>query len=216
VKRTALYLRVSTADQHCENQLCDLQQLAEQRGWTVVRQYRDHGISGAKARRPALDLLLADARRGHFDVVAVWASDRMARSVRHFIELLDEFHHLGIEFVSYREQLDTAGPLGRAFIVIISVLAELERSLIIERVKAGMRRAKLEGIRIGRRPADVDRASVLRDRARGHSLTVIARAHRISRALVSKIIRQEKLAGHEGLSPSSPQATENKRPQTAA
>jgi DNA invertase Pin-like site-specific DNA recombinase len=106
--------------------------------------------------------------------------------------------------------------LGRAVVIIISAIAELERNLIIERVKAGMRRAKLEGIRIGRRPADVDRAGVLRDRARGHSLTRIARDHHISRALVSKILKQEKLAGHKGCEPSDSETSENRRSETAA
>jgi DNA invertase Pin-like site-specific DNA recombinase len=216
MKRAAFYLRVSTLDQHPETQLCDLQQLAQQRGWNVVREYRDHGISGVRVRRPALDEMLADARRGHFDLLAVWSCDRMARSTRHFLEILDELNHLQIEFVSFREQLDTAGPLGRAVIIIISAIAELERNLIIERVRAGMRRAKLEGIRIGRRPADVDRQSILRDRARGHSLTTIARDHRISRALVSKILSQEKLASHKGSQSASPQAEENRQPETAA
>ena len=216
MKRAALYLRVSTLEQHPENQRCDLEQLAKQRGWTVVGNYCDRGISGARARRPALDQLLADARRGQFDVVVVWACDRVARSVRHFLEVLDELNHLGIEFVSVREQLDTGGPLGRAVVIIISALAELERSLIIERVRAGMRRAQLEGIRIGRRPAQVDRESVLRDRARGHSLTVIAKDHRISRALVSKILKEEKQTSHKGCSPNDPQVPENRQPFSAA
>jgi DNA invertase Pin-like site-specific DNA recombinase len=216
VKRAAIYLRVSTFDQHPENQLHDLAQLAQQRGWNVVREYRDHGVSGARTRRPQLDQLLADARRGHFDVVAVWACDRLARSTKHFLETLDEFDHLGIEFVSFREQLDTGGPLGRAVVVIISAIAELERSLIVERVRAGMRRAQMEGIRIGRRPAQVDRDSVLRDRARGHSLTAIAKDHRISRALVSRILREERSTSHKGCSPSTPQPIENRRPETAA
>ncbi len=216
MKRAVFYLRVSTLDQHPEAQLYDLQQLAQQRGWQVLREYRDHGISGARTRRPALDQLLADARRGTFDVVAVWACDRMARSTRHFLEVLDELNHLNIEFVSFREQLDTGGPLGRAVVIIISAIAELERNLIVERVKAGMRRARLEGQQIGRRPAQVDRQSVLRDRARGHSLTIIAKDHRISRALVSKILRQEKLTGHEG-SPQSPsEVQENRPPEKAA
>lgn len=216
MKRAAFYLRVSTLDQKPENQIHDLQQLAEQRGWTVVREYRDHGVSGARARRPALDQLLSDAHRGHFDVVAVWAADRLARSTRHFLEVLDELNHLNIEFVSCREQLDTGGPLGRAVVIIISAIAELERNLIRERVKAGMRRAQLEGVRIGRRPTTVDRTSVLQDRARGHSLTTIARDHRISRALVSKILKQEKAAGHKACSPSAPQLTENRQPEKAA
>jgi DNA invertase Pin-like site-specific DNA recombinase len=216
VKRAALYLRVSTLDQHPENQRRDLEELARQRGWKVTHEYCDHGISGARARRPQLDQLLADARRGHFDVVAVWACDRMARSTKHFLEVLDELNHLSLEFVSFREQLDTGGPLGRAVVTIISTIAELERSLIIERVRAGMRRAKLEGIRIGRRPTEVDRQSVLRDRARQHSLTEIAKAHRISRALVSKILKEEKLTGHKGCASSAPQPTENRQPETAA
>lgn len=216
MKRAALYLRVSTLDQHPENQKADLLQLAQQRGWTVVEQYCDRGISGARSRRPALDQLLADARRGHFDVVAIWACDRLARSVRHFLELLDEMIHLNIEVVSCREQLDTGGPLGRAVVLIIAVIAELERSLIIERVRAGMQRARLEGIRIGRRPADVDRASVLRDRSRGRSLTQIARDHRISRALVSKILKQAKEAGHEGCAAAPSQPTENRQLKSAA
>ena len=101
MKRAAFYLRGSTLDQRPENQLADLQQLAQQRGWTVVEQYTDHGFSGARARRPGLDRLLGDARCGHFDVVAVWACDRLARSTRHFLEVVDELNHLGIEFFSF-------------------------------------------------------------------------------------------------------------------
>jgi DNA invertase Pin-like site-specific DNA recombinase len=102
-------------------------------------------FSGAKSRRPGLDQLLADARRHRFDIVLVAAFDRVSRSVRHFLEVLDELNRLGIEFVSLRENIDTGGPLGRAMVVIVGAIAELERSLIVERVKAGMRRAKLEG-----------------------------------------------------------------------
>jgi DNA invertase Pin-like site-specific DNA recombinase len=187
--RAALYMRVSTLDQHPETQLYDLRGLAAQRGFQIVEEYTDR-ISGAKARRPGLDQMMRDARSRQFDVVLVWAGDRIARSVRHFLEVLDELNHLGIEFVSFRENIDTGGPLGRAIIVIIGAIAELERNLIIERVRAGMRRAKLEGRRIGRAPLDVDRQAVLRDRGRGLSLTDIARAHRISRASVSRIIKE--------------------------
>ncbi len=216
MKRAALYLRVSTLDQHPENQLHDLEQLAEQRGWTVVQEYRDHGVSGARTRRPALDQFLADARRGHFDVVAVWALDRLARSTRHCLEILDELSHLNVEFISYREQLDTGGPLGRALITILSALAELERNLIIERVRSGMRRAQLEGIRIGRRPAQVDRESVLRYRIHGYSLTQIAKAHGVSRALISKILKQAKVSSHKGCLQEPPQPNENRQPKSAA
>ena len=191
MKRCALYLRVSTVDQHPETQVHDLRQLAHQREYRIVREYVDR-ITGTKARRPGLDELLHDARRGQFDVVMVWACDRLARSVRHFLELLDEFNRLGVEFVSFREQLDTGGPLGRAVVVIIGAIAELERNLIVERVRAGMRRARLEGRHIGRKPLVIDRTAVLRERAHGRSLTQIAQTFRISRASVSRLLKQSK------------------------
>ena len=193
MQRAALYMRVSTLDQHPETQFYDLRELAKQRGFQIVQEYTDR-ISGAKARRPGLDQMLKDARQRQFDVVLVWAGDRIARSVRHFLEVLDELNHLEIEFVSFRENIDTGGPLGRAIIVIIGAIAELERNLIIERVRAGMRRAKLEGRHIGRTPLDFDRAAVLRDRGRGMSLTDIAKAHRISRATVSRVIKEAREA----------------------
>lgn len=192
MKRAAVYARVSTLDQTTANQLLDLRQMAAQRGFEIVEEYIDHGISGARARRPALDKMMTDARHGRFDIVLVWAADRLARSVKHFVEVLYELDHLGIGFVSFREQIDTAGPLGRAVMIIVSAIAELERSLIIERVRAGLRRARLEGRHIGRRPLDIDRAAVLHDRDRGLSLTDVAKAHGISRAMVSKIVRQQR------------------------
>ena len=190
MKRAALYLRVSSLDQHPETQLYDLRQMAEQRGYEIVKEYTDR-ISGVKARRPGLDELMRDARRGRFDVVLVWASDRIARSVKHFLEVLDELSHLGVEFVSFREQIDTGGPLGRAVVTIIGVVAELERSLIIERVRAGMRRARLEGRQIGRKPLVLDREAILIDRQCGHSLGQIAKAHRISRATVHRVVHAQ-------------------------
>jgi DNA invertase Pin-like site-specific DNA recombinase len=214
--KVGLYTRVSTFDQNPETQRLDLEQMVRQRGWEIVHEYRDVGISGARARRPGLDQLLSDARKGKLDLVLTWSIDRVARSTKHFLQVLDELHDLNIQFVSFREQIDTGGPLGRAVIIIVSALAELERHIIVERVRAGMRRARLEGAQIGRRPANVDRLSVLRDRARGHSLTTIARNHHISRALVSKILRQAKLAGHEGSLPSPLQLPENRPREKAA
>jgi DNA invertase Pin-like site-specific DNA recombinase len=212
MKRAALYLRVSTLDQNPETQGLDLRQLAQQRGFTIINEYIDHGISGARARRPGLDQLMADARQGRFDVVAVWGCDRLARSTRHFLEVLDELNRLHVEFVSFRENLDTCGPLGRAVVVIISAIAELERSLIVERVRAGMRRAKLEGRHIGRRPLLVDRAAIFRARANGQSLGQIAKTHAISRALVCKILKE---AVHEGSLQPASQIAETARPQSA-
>ena len=189
MKRAALYLRVSSLDQHPETQLYDLRQMAAQRGYEIVKEYTDR-ISGVKARRPGLDELMRDARRGRFDVVLVWASDRIARSVKHFLEVLDELNRLNIEFVSFREQIDTGGPLGRAIVVIIGAIAELERSLIVERVRAGMRRARLEGRHIGRNPLIVDRETIHRERCQGWSLRQIAKEHRISTATVRRVLHE--------------------------
>jgi len=194
MKRAVLYLRVSTFDQHPETQLYDLRGMAAQRGVEIAGEYTDT-ISGSKQKRPGLDRLMADARRGKFDIVLVWAFDRIARSVRHFLEVLDELTHLNLEFVSFRENVDTGGPLGRAMIVIIGAIAELERNLIIERVRAGMRRPKLEGRRIGRPRLEVDREAVLQDRARGQSLTELAKTYRISRISVIRVIQQADRGG---------------------
>jgi DNA invertase Pin-like site-specific DNA recombinase len=189
MKRAALYLRVSTVDQHPETQLYDLRQMAAQRGFEIVNEFTDK-ISGTKSRRPGLDQMMADARRGRFDVVLVWASDRIARSVKHFLDVLDELNRLQIEFVSFRENIDTGGPLGRAIVVIIGAIAELERNLIIERVRAGMRRARLEGQHIGRNPLQLDHAAIQRDRCQGQSLRQIAKGHRVSAATVQRVLRE--------------------------
>jgi len=189
MKRAGLYMRVSTVDQHPETQLLDLRQMAAQRGYEIVQEYTDR-ISGTKAKRPGLDQMMADARRGRFDVVLVWASDRIARSVKHFLDVLDELSRLNIEYVSFRENIDTGGPLGRAIVVIIGAVAELERNLIIERVRAGMRRAKLEGRHIGRNPLKLDHTAIQLDRCQGLSLRQIARGHKISTATVQRVLRE--------------------------
>ena len=161
----------------------------------MVKVYTDHGISGTRQRRPGLDQMLADGRRGQFDVVMCWACDRIARSVKHFLEVLEELNRLNVQFVSFREALDTQGPLGRAVIIIISVVAELERSLIVERVKAGLRRARLEGRHIGRRPLELDELTITSDRARGQSLRQIAKTHRISTATVRRVLKTQPQEG---------------------
>ena len=190
MKRAALYLRVSTIDQNPETQGIELRAFARQRGYEIVQEYTDHGVSGTKVRRPALDQMLRDAHRRKFDAVLVWSCDRMARSTKHFLQILDELNELGVQFLSQREAIDTEGPLGRAIIVIISAIAELERSLIVERVRAGMRRAKLEGRRIGRAPLEVDRQALVRDRLTGMSLTHTARKYGVSRASVVRLVRE--------------------------
>ncbi|MCL5671776.1 MAG: recombinase family protein [Acidobacteria bacterium] len=191
MKRAVLYLRVSDPDQHPETQLHDLRQMAAQRGLEIAGIYEDR-ISGAKASRPGLDRMMADARRGKFNVLLVWAFDRMARSTRHFLEVLDELGHLKIDFISFREQIDTRGPLGRAILIIIGAIAELERSLIRERVCAGMRRARSEGRHIGRPRLCLDRDAILKERAQGMSLKEIAEKYRVSKASICKILKKRR------------------------
>jgi DNA invertase Pin-like site-specific DNA recombinase len=190
MKRAALYVRVSTPDQHVESQLYDLRELAAQRGFEVVHEYEDRGVCGKKARRPGLDALMADARRKKFSVVLVAAFDRIARSTRNFLQVVDELDSLGIEFVSRREGVATGDAMGRLFVTIISAIAELERSLVVERVKSGMRRARLEGRRIGRSRLDVNRQQVIKDRRSGMSLTQVAEKHNISRASVCRLMKE--------------------------
>jgi DNA invertase Pin-like site-specific DNA recombinase len=194
--KAALYLRVSTLDQHPETQRYDLLQLVQQRGFTIVDEYVDR-LSGSRARRPGLDRMLSDARRGRFQVLVVWSFDRLGRSVRHFLEVVDELQHINVEFISFRENVDSGGALGRAMMVILGAVAELERNLIIERVRAGMRRARLEGQHIGRPKLIVDRDAVLRDRQRGLSIRQLAKMHRLSRTSVTRCLQQPPHAGEQ-------------------
>ena len=189
MKRTALYLRVSTLDQHPETQLHDLRQLAQQRGLEIIVTYTDY-LSSTKIRWPKLEQMLADARQGKFQVLLVWACDRLARSVRHFLEVLDELNHLGVEFVSFREQLDTGGPL----------------------VKAGMRRAKLEGQRIGRPLCQVDVAALVRDRERGHTVSQLANKYGIGQTTVRRLVGQATGAPPKGSLQSPLQVAETNQP----
>jgi DNA invertase Pin-like site-specific DNA recombinase len=148
--RLAIYARVSTTDQTCENQLEELRQYAAARGWTVTREYVDTGVSGSKERRPALDELTADAQRRRFDAVLVWALDRLGRNLRHLVTLIDGWQACGIAFVSLREGLDATTPAGRLQLHILAALAEFERARIQERIRSGIARARRNGTRLGR------------------------------------------------------------------
>lgn len=150
--RVAIYARVSTANngQDPSLQTRELREYYGRRGWELAGEYVDVGICGAKDRRPQLDKLMADAHRRKFDVVAVWTFDRFARSVSHLLRALETFNSLGIEFVSLSEQVDTSTPAGKLVFTVLGAVAELERSLIVERVRAGMRNAKAKGKLIGR------------------------------------------------------------------
>jgi len=197
----AIYVRVSTKEQAVESQLYDLRELAAKRGFEVVREYQDCGVSGRRARRPGLDALIADARQKKFSVVLVAAFDRVGRSVKHFLQVMDEFDSLGIVFVSRRENIDTSGPIGRLFLTIVAMIAELESDLIRERVLAGMRRAKQDGVRIGRAPMNLDRAAVVHDRIGGMTLTAVAKKWGISRSLVCKLVKRSKASDERSVPP---------------
>jgi DNA invertase Pin-like site-specific DNA recombinase len=149
--RCALYARVSTLDQQPENQLAELRRYAEARGWTGI-DYVDHGVSGAKDSRPALDRLVKDAKRRKFDVVVAWKLDRMGRNLKHLITLLDDLQTLGVAFVSLGEGIDATTPAGKLQMHILGAIAEFERGRIVERVRAGLARAKSQGKRLGRQP----------------------------------------------------------------
>ncbi len=153
MKRAAIYARVSTNNgQSPEMQLVELRDHCHRRGWQSAGQYVDIGISGAKEKRPQLDRLMTDAHRRKFDAVVVWKFDRFARSVSHLLRALETFKALGIEFVSLSEQVDTSTPTGKMVFTVLGAVAELERSLIAERVRAGMRNARAKGKLVGRPP----------------------------------------------------------------
>jgi DNA invertase Pin-like site-specific DNA recombinase len=192
MKRVALYCRVSTPDQHLENQLFQLRELAAKRGYEIVREYTDKGISGAKARRPGLDALMADARRRKFDLVFVAAFDRIARSTRHFLQVLDELESVGVEFVSAREAIDTSGPMGRMFLTLIGAISALERDILRDRVRQGISRRRLMGLPVGRQPLAVDRDAIVSARLGGGSLTDVAKRYGVSRASVVRWVREAK------------------------
>jgi len=186
--RVALYARVSTTDQSTDSQLLDLRQYVSERGWNIFKEYVDEGISGTKDNRPALNVLMNDAKKRRFDVVLVWRFDRFARSTKHLILALEEFRNLGIDFVSYQENIDTSSPLGSAIFTIISAVAQLERDIIAERVKAGLRRARENGKKLGRPRASVDTEKIHWLRAKGLSLRAIAKETGISRTTVSDVL----------------------------
>jgi DNA invertase Pin-like site-specific DNA recombinase len=193
-KRIALYARVSTSKcekcgkrqsehdcldheyrgQDSEVQLRELREYAAARGWAIVETYTD-SVSGAKNSRPGLDKLMADAARRRFDVIVVWRFDRFARSVSHLLRALEQFQSLGIDFVSLSENVDTSTPTGKMIFTVLGAVAELERSLIVERVKAGLRNARAKGKKLGRPRADVRESEVEGLRASGATWRAIAK-----------------------------------------
>jgi DNA invertase Pin-like site-specific DNA recombinase len=172
--RIGIYARVSTKDQSCELQVRDLRAYCTARGFDLVREYVDVGQSGAKDSRPELNKLMDDARKRQFDAIVVWRFDRFARSTKHLLTALEEFRSLGIQFISYQENVDTSSALGQALFTIVSAVAQLERDLIRERVSAGIRNARANGKKLGRPKNSVDREGILELKKQGQSLRQIA------------------------------------------
>jgi DNA invertase Pin-like site-specific DNA recombinase len=188
--KTALYARVSTDGQDPEVQLEPLRAHAAQRGFTIVEEFVDHGYSGAKEKRPALDRMIKAAWAGKFQAVLVWRFDRFARSVKHLITALEKFRSLNINFISLQEQFDTSTPIGNAMFTIIGAMAQLERDMIRDRVKAGLDRARMRGVRLGRPVAQARPDDMALLKQQGLSAREIGRRLHCSRSTVKRRLRE--------------------------
>ena len=196
-KRAAIYSRVSTSGQTTENQRQELERVARQRGWEIVEVYEDAGISGAKGRdqRPALDRLHRDATRGRFDIVMAWSVDRLGRSLHQLVNFMAEMGQLGVGVYLHQQALDTSTAAGRAMLSMCSVFAEFERDMIVERVNAGLRRARAQGKRLGRpRVGHHVEAAVRQLRRRGSGIKAIAKELKIGVSVVQRVIHSERSA----------------------
>lgn len=187
--RVGIYARVSTSDQDEQLQLVDLRRYATARGWAVFEEFVDLGFSGARSSRPALDRLMAAARRRDIDAVLVWRFDRFSRSMADLVRSLDEFGALGVAFVSMNEQVDTTTPTGQVLFGVVSAMAQFERSILRERVKAGLARARERGVRLGR-PAKLDAERIVGLRRDGLSVRAIARALGAAASSVADVLRR--------------------------
>jgi len=188
--RVGIYARVSTLmGQSPEMQLAELREYASRRGWEIYGEYVDSGISGSKESRPELNRLMSDVHLRRFDVVLCWKVDRFGRSLKHLVNALADLDSYGVAFVSLRDNLDLSTPSGRLMFQIIGAMAEFERSLIQERVRAGLRNAKLKGKTLGRPPLAVDHDRIARLRASGASIREIAAQLEVSTATVHKALR---------------------------
>jgi DNA invertase Pin-like site-specific DNA recombinase len=193
-KRVAIYARVSTDEQTTENQLRELRAVAERAGWVIVEEFIDHAISGAKGRdkRPAFDRLLKAAARRQIDLVAAWSVDRLGRSLQHLVGFLDEIHSSRVDLYLHQQGIDTTTPAGKALFQMCGVFAEFERSMIQERVKAGLARAKASGKALGRPRVSQDIEGRIRElRASGRGIVSIARELRVGGGTVQRVLRAD-------------------------
>ncbi len=189
-KRVAIYVRVSTKDQSVDMQLNDLEKYSRERGLNVFKVYQDNGISGTQETRPALNELMNGAKKKKFDIVLVWRFDRFARSTKHLVNALYEFRNLGMDFISYQENIDTSSPLGEAIFTIISAMSKLERDIIAERVKGGLRKARANGKRLGRPKSEVDTDRIVEYRKQNKSIRQIAKELGLSNNLVFRTLQK--------------------------
>lgn len=192
MKRAALYLRVSTKEQTTENQRLELERVAKAKGWQIVTIYEDEGVSGAKGRekRPSYDRMLKDAVRASFDVLMAWDVTRLGRSLTDLVQALDELHSNGVDLYLHQQAIDTTTPSGKAMFQMTGVFAEFERSMIRERVKAGLARAVANGKILGRRATPIDIVKVRDDRKRGMSIRHLALAHGCSVGKIHAVLSE--------------------------
>ncbi len=189
IARVALYARVSTCNgQDPEMQLAELREYATRRGWTITAEYVDHGVSGSKESRPQLNQLMTDAHRRKFDAVLVWKIDRFGRSLKHLVNALADLCAYGVAFVSFRDNLDLSTPSGRLMFQIIGAMAEFERSLIQERVKAGLRNARARGKKFGRPRVEIDAVRVAELRREGLSWSQVCRTLNVSKGSAQRSV----------------------------
>jgi len=196
--RVAIYIRVSTIKQEggVETQRQELEGYCQRRGFEIVEVYEDIGESGAKDNRPALEKLMQDARKRHFDAVIVQRLDRLGRSVRHLLHTLDELQSLGIDFISIHQGIDTTTPSGRMILVFLGAISEYERELIKERVRAGLERAKRQGKRLGRKPLKIDENLIESLRNKNKSIREIARIVGCSKSKVLVMLQKRSKSVH--------------------
>ena len=190
--RVGIYARISTTDQRCSQQLRDLRQYVQARGWELEGEYVDHGLSGRKDSRPAMDRLLQAARQRAVDVIVVWKLDRWGRSMSHFVASVQELRRFGVRFIAITQGIDTdeSNPTSKLTLNLLAAFAEFEHELMVERTRAGLARARREGRIGGRRPLVIDRGKLQRLAEEGRSTREIGAALGISAATVSRILRR--------------------------
>ena len=193
MKKVAIYARVSTDKQTTENQLRELRNIADKNGWELVNEFIDEGISGAKGRdkRPQFDALMKSAVRREIDVVMAWSIDRLGRSLQHLVEFLSEIHEVGCDLYLHQQAIDTTTPAGKAMFQMCGIFSEFERSMIRERVKSGLARAREKGVQLGRKPiSNAMKTEIIAMRATGTSMAKIANELGISAGVVCKVVNE--------------------------